>query len=120
MLTSGIVLRYLGDIFNKKYGNIVKHYLHYLYSKSYSSQEKKDFNLKMDTSVESNRSTKKVGINCVVFSVKHLIGCTIFDVDPLLLFFNMYSSIPIKNTSKADISSRLLSYAKKNLSIVRV
>ena len=36
----------------------------------------------------------------------------------LLYFLNMYSSIPLKNTSKADISSRLLSYAKKNLSIV--
>ena len=38
----------------------------------------------------------------------------------LLFFLNMYSSIPLKNPSKADISSRLLSYAKKNLSIVRV
>ena len=93
MLTSGIVLRYLGAIFNKKYGNIVKHYLDYIFW-NYGNRDE--------------RPVDKVNAISDCFSVLYF------------SFLNMYPSIPIKNTSKADISSRLLSYAKKNLSIVRV
>ena len=32
---------------------------------------------------------------------------------------NMYASIPLRTTAKADLSSPLIKYAKKNLSIVR-